>query len=610
MEGPVLNLRTYRAHTVEEALSAIRADFGDDALIIETRSMRAGGFLGFGRRTVVEITAGLPPVQAPDAARERGAPDGRRGAAPEVTRTTSVTAGVAARAYRSTTAQGFGAADAAMNGAREKPIPQNGSGADTVELVTDEDRARTRELARLLLERHERNARVGVTPTNKFAGEEGVAGGPNTTARSPVSDPRGRVSTHGAGVTPERGVVDHDARPRRFLLVDSDANGAAPELGGRGEEPQRHAGDRVARAHGGSNGTSSAECRPVGAASHPNGPVAEPARSSAASDEIRDELAALRALVTQVIERQAASAHENASSGGALSIGAPALRQAGEPDGATPAVEPTRHPQLEAFYRRLLEQELSRELAERVMSEVQSKLSAASLADPARVRAAVIEALETLIPVAEATAPAPTTDGRPFTLALIGPTGVGKTTTLAKLAAAFKLRHHRRVGLITCDTYRIAAIDQLRTYAAIIDVPLHVASTPEQLQRACERMRDLDVILIDTAGRSQNDASRLDELGALLSAARPHEVHLVLAGTAGERVLEREAKAFGALGVDRVVLTKLDEAVSFGILVGTMHHLGKAVSYITMGQEVPDHIEPARPRRLAELVLDGEMTNA
>jgi flagellar biosynthesis protein FlhF len=113
------------------------------------------------------------------------------------------------------------------------------------------------------------------------------------------------------------------------------------------------------------------------------------------------------------------------------------------------------------------------------------------------------------------------------------------------------------------------------------------------------------VILIDTAGRGQNDTSRLTELREFLAAAAPHEVHLVLSSTAGEKVLMREAEAFGEIGIDKIVLTKLDEAVSFGMVVNVVRQAGKRLSFITTGQEVPHHIEPGRPERLAELILGG-----
>jgi len=155
----------------------------------------------------------------------------------------------------------------------------------------------------------------------------------------------------------------------------------------------------------------------------------------------------------------------------------------------------------------------------------------------------------------------------------------------------------------TPDTYRIAAVDQLRTYAEILGLPIEVAASPREAAEACARLGEVDVILIDTAGRSQNDCMKLSELRAFLAAAAPDETHLVLSATAGARTLAREAEAFGQLGVDRLALTKLDEAAAFGTLVSLVAAFGKPLSFLTHGQEVPDHIEEARGTRLATLLL-------
>ncbi|MEM9167765.1 MAG: flagellar GTP-binding protein, partial [Planctomycetota bacterium] len=180
-----------------------------------------------------------------------------------------------------------------------------------------------------------------------------------------------------------------------------------------------------------------------------------------------------------------------------------------------------------------------------------------------------------------------------------------KTTTLAKLAARAKLRHGRSVGLITTDTYRIAAVEQLRTYAEIIGLPLKVVADPSEMPEALESMATLDEVLIDTAGRSQHDTERLTELRSYLDQADPHETHLVLSCVASDAVLARAAERFGALGPNRLLMTKLDEAVELGVLLGLLSKVGAPLSYVTTGQEVPDDIEPAGAERLARQILAG-----
>ncbi|MEM9419915.1 MAG: flagellar biosynthesis protein FlhF [Planctomycetota bacterium] len=200
-----------------------------------------------------------------------------------------------------------------------------------------------------------------------------------------------------------------------------------------------------------------------------------------------------------------------------------------------------------------------------------------------------------------------TDDGRPRTIALVGPTGVGKTTTVAKLAATFKLKQNKNVALITADTYRIAAVEQLRTYAGIIGVPLEVVSSPEELTAALARVSHVDVVLIDTAGRSQRNADRLDELAQLIETAQPHETHLVLSSTVSQRVLLETIERFEQINTDRLIFTKIDEAVTCGVLLNVAQRVNKPLSYITTGQEVPHQIEPCTSGRLAELVLGLEV---
>ena len=200
--------------------------------------------------------------------------------------------------------------------------------------------------------------------------------------------------------------------------------------------------------------------------------------------------------------------------------------------------------------------------------------------------------------------------GRRRLVALVGPTGVGKTTTLAKLAAHFRLREERSVGLIAADTYRIAAIDQLETYAGILNVPLEVAATPRQMREALARLGKLDVIFLDTAGRSPRDETQLRELKALLAEAQPDEIHLVLSAAAPSATLAGVARSFTALGASALLLTKLDENLAPGGLLPLLCRSRLPLGYITHGQNVPDDIGLADRGRLARLILGMERADA
>jgi flagellar biosynthesis protein FlhF len=155
------------------------------------------------------------------------------------------------------------------------------------------------------------------------------------------------------------------------------------------------------------------------------------------------------------------------------------------------------------------------------------------------------------------------------------------------------------------DTYRIAAVDQLKRYADIIGSPLRVVHDTEELRDVLRLMSDFDFLLIDTAGRSPNDSLKLNELKGLLTAAGPDEVHLVLSSTASCECLQLAAARFGDVRVDKIIFTKLDEAAHVGVVLNVIRKINKSLSYITTGQDVPDDIEVGKGRRLAQLILGG-----
>ena len=202
------------------------------------------------------------------------------------------------------------------------------------------------------------------------------------------------------------------------------------------------------------------------------------------------------------------------------------------------------------------------------------------------------------------TGPIQAASGAGRVVALVGPTGVGKTTTIAKLAANYRLKEGHRVGLITVDTYRIAAVEQLRTYAEIIDLPMEVVSTPREMRDAVAKMRDFDLVLMDTAGRSPRDEVRIRELRTMLAEAEPNEVHLVLSAAASARSLVAAAEKFIPVGVTAAIVTKIDEATALGNILSLARTCKLPFSYLTDGQNVPDDINVAEPRALARLILN------
>ena len=254
-------------------------------------------------------------------------------------------------------------------------------------------------------------------------------------------------------------------------------------------------------------------------------------------------------------------------------------------------------------YASLLEAEVPEILARRLVRLVAERIEPDEARDPVALRDALRVAVETCLPIAP---PIGVVPGVRKVVALVGPTGVGKTTTVAKLAANFKLVHGLRPGLLTVDTYRIAAVEQLRTYAEIIDLPLAVANAPSEMDAAIDSLGDVDLVLIDTAGRSPRDEVKVRELADFLEVARPDEVHLVLSATTGEKSLRAAVERFARVRADRLILTKLDEADGLGGVLAVIGQANRPVSYLTTGQAVPDDIEPADRARLAALILGHE----
>ncbi|MFN9993169.1 MAG: flagellar biosynthesis protein FlhF [Phycisphaerales bacterium] len=311
--------------------------------------------------------------------------------------------------------------------------------------------------------------------------------------------------------------------------------------------------------------------------------------NGAATDELRNELASIKSLVGQLLKCSRDAAAGGAGAAGVLALG-------GLPEA------------LMDVYLKLQASGVSVPNSEQIILKIREALDADALRDATKIRECALRVLSGMLPVvAGVQKPQVQSDGRPLTVMFVGPTGVGKTTTIAKLAAAYKLKLNRRVGMITADTYRIAAVDQLRTYAHIIGLPVKVAMTPQEVATHVDGFAGYDVVFIDTAGRSQHDSPRLDELRQISELVKPHQTHLVVSAAMAEPVTLATIERFRQVGPDRMIISKLDEAVSFGSLVNISQSSGLPISNVTTGQEVPDDIEAADAMRLAKLVLDGEL---
>lgn len=197
----------------------------------------------------------------------------------------------------------------------------------------------------------------------------------------------------------------------------------------------------------------------------------------------------------------------------------------------------------------------------------------------------------------------------PRIVLFIGPTGVGKTTTIAKLAGRYCVEEKKKVALLTADTYRIAAAEQLRTYVNILETPFRIIYTPEELQAAVEDYWDCDYIFIDTAGRSHQNTDQLEKMKEMVAALkRPesYQVFLVLSATTKYRDLQKIADCYGKIADFELIFTKLDETEAVGNLLNMKLYTDAPIAYVTCGQNVPDDMEAFNPQKTVKQILGGK----
>jgi len=257
---------------------------------------------------------------------------------------------------------------------------------------------------------------------------------------------------------------------------------------------------------------------------------------------------------------------------------------------------------LQIFYNTLVENQVSEDFAREILDELDKKELVEKL-DINFVVKIVYNSIVKIIGAPSALQPT-RAKGNPQIFAFVGPTGVGKTTTIAKLTADLSLYRNMDVGLITADTYRIAAIEQLKTYGDILGIDVAVAYKPEELLEHIEAKKNhCDIILIDTAGRSHKNDANLQELQDFINSSDAIEKFLVLSLTTKLDDMLDIVTTYGKLCDFRIIFTKLDETNKMGNIANICHKTGKKLSYITFGQNVPDDIKTIAPNEVAMRLL-------
>ena len=265
----------------------------------------------------------------------------------------------------------------------------------------------------------------------------------------------------------------------------------------------------------------------------------------------------------------------------------------------------THYPQIgKNLYQRLRKQEIDEKLVNKIVKATLQQLSTQANLPPEQINNVLYAQLLKTLKKSNPIVFNHTRQKKPKIYALIGPTGVGKTTTIAKLAAMFAIIEHKKVSLITIDTYRIAAAEQLKTIAEIMNVPVHVVYSYNQLNDCLLELAASDIIFIDTAGRSHKNSQQLEELKNYLDITNPDETFLVLAATGKYQDLLEIIEVYSELmNVSRLIFTKLDETSYYGSVYNIACRSKYPLSYFTNGQNIPDDIETANPAKLVQLLM-------
>ncbi len=260
------------------------------------------------------------------------------------------------------------------------------------------------------------------------------------------------------------------------------------------------------------------------------------------------------------------------------------------------------HPVLMRLYTALRVAGVHTEMIRKLSGFLNLEVPPAHLNDVTRFAAALKRGFSRYFrTVAEKELPAP----RSRVIAFVGPTGVGKTTSLAKIAARMKIDRKKRVGLISIDTYRLGAIDQLRTFAHIAELPLRVAYRREELLAALDEFSEMDIILIDTTGRNPRQPEHLAELQHFLQAVPDLQVHLVLSATTRYAEMEEIVQRYATMGFQRLLLTKIDEVMHPAMILNMYRLTTAPMTWVTNGQRIPEDILAADSAQLLELVTGG-----
>lgn len=249
----------------------------------------------------------------------------------------------------------------------------------------------------------------------------------------------------------------------------------------------------------------------------------------------------------------------------------------------------------------LLDKDIKLEIVDNVINKISQY---APFVDKGNRDDYIISTLGSLIPTSDFEL---SKKNKPKIISLVGPTGVGKTTCIAKLAVISKILHNLDIGLISIDTYRLGALDQLKIFSEISNIDFLVAYEPSDIQKFVKKFKKKDIIFIDTVGRSQNNTKLLNSINDFLKKVRIDETYLVLNSTSDYKVMVDIAEKFDVLDYDAFVFSKLDEAITYGNILNLVNEFNRPIKYLTNGQVIPDDIIAADSEFIANMVYSGKL---
>lgn len=568
-----MRIKVFQAATMKEAMAQVKDELGDDAVILHTKKIKKGGILGYGAKEIFEVTAALDEVT-------RRPPKKRAERLPTLAELQAEEAG-GGQKPKSSVPLPQGHASPMPAAPSAPPVRQTPEQRTAVPLPASRPAAAAPQSLQPASLPPQQRLSQSAARSYRTAGTEAAVAAAERQAYAPApassaavsaesfvpSFPQGNAQEDSfqplvpsAGEAPPKSPARKARRrkpaaPKRRKACAAEAKGAA------GEETARAASaSRRAKREADEAAVSPQEKRQKAEAPPAK---SEEERQRETIEELQSELAQMKAMLVQVVSKEKTPEDE-------MSLQQALKQQEVEPD--------------------IIDDVVLQLPAEAILADKDTPLALEGLTKYLADNVQMADGLELK-------------SRKRKIAALLGPTGVGKTTTLAKIAAQCVLEKGVSTAFITADTYRISAVEQLKTYADILGLPIAIVYTPDELKEAIQKFRQKQLILIDTAGRSQHNRRQMAELKEFLAVNQNIEKYLVLSATTKNEDAKDILDKFSGCKPDKVIFTKTDETKSLGIILNILRRKEMRLSYLTNGQSVPDDIVPAEAGKLAKLFL-------